>query len=351
MYRRRGFTLVELLVVITIIGMLVALLLPAVQSAREAGRRATCMNNQQNLSLAMLNFESVHRRFPGYNAVVSDYETGDVTDNHVSWVVQLFPYLDRNDLWTIWRDQNPFDDLDLDGDFNDGLVYFKLMVCPSNMPEQISAGNTPTAYAVNSGLPDLAGDNSEADPLDPRLGVDVSGAPVDGEAHYIDDSGSVQGAVNVRPCNGVCFYRQRNRGVSVSLDYISAHDGAPQTMLLSERIDDQNVMYWGVNPEAGASGSSRLSEEAWGFYWEYAQDATDMGDKRMSDHVSSFHGGGSVVAFCDGHVQFVRDDIEYRVYQHLMTPSSSDAALMAHTALGGGGDPVNVLGVLDEAEF
>jgi prepilin-type N-terminal cleavage/methylation domain-containing protein/prepilin-type processing-associated H-X9-DG protein len=339
MYRRRGFTLVELLVVITIIGMLVALLLPAVQSAREAGRRATCMNNQKNLSLAMLNFESVHRRFPGYNAVVSEYGTGDATDNHVSWVVQLFPYLDRNDLWTIWRDQNPYADLDSDGDGNDGLVYFKLMVCPSNMPEQISAGNTPTAYVVNAGLPDLVGDDTGDDP---RLGVDSSGATVDGEAHYVDDSGSLQGAVNVLPCNGVCFYRQRNRGVSVSLDYISAHDGAPQTMLLSENIDEK---YWGLNPDPNPR-----SEEYWGFCWEYATDAdgNGMADKRMSDHVSSFHGGGSVAAFCDGHVQFVRDDIEYRVYQHLMTPSSSDAYNTANAELS---TTVNVLGVLDEAEF
>src|SRR5688572_19263888 len=61
---RRGFTLVELLVVIAIIGVLVALLLPAVQSAREASRRMKCMNNLKQFGIAMHNFESVHRRFP-----------------------------------------------------------------------------------------------------------------------------------------------------------------------------------------------------------------------------------------------------------------------------------------------
>src|SRR4051812_32567571 len=60
----RGFTLVELLVVIAIIGILVALLLPAIQAAREAARRAQCSNNLKNLSLAVLNFESGKKRLP-----------------------------------------------------------------------------------------------------------------------------------------------------------------------------------------------------------------------------------------------------------------------------------------------
>ena len=79
----RGFTLVELLVVITIIGMLMSLLLPAIQSAREAGRRNTCANNMHQLGLALLNYEGNKRGFPGYANVVNN--------KRASFVVPLLP--------------------------------------------------------------------------------------------------------------------------------------------------------------------------------------------------------------------------------------------------------------------
>jgi prepilin-type N-terminal cleavage/methylation domain-containing protein len=97
---KRGFTLVELLVVIAIIGILVAMLLPAVQAAREAARRSQCTNNLKQLSLAMLTYHQAVGKFP----------PPGISSNQVSWLVLILPYLEQKPL----HDQF---------DFNQGNVY------------------------------------------------------------------------------------------------------------------------------------------------------------------------------------------------------------------------------------
>ena len=95
---RGGFTLVELLVVIAIIGTLVGLLLPAVQSAREAARRSACTNNMKQLGLGVLNFESARRRLPAASTGVGS-GSGATTGSY-SWIAVILPFLEETNLYT-----------------------------------------------------------------------------------------------------------------------------------------------------------------------------------------------------------------------------------------------------------
>src|SRR5512138_2950661 len=90
--RRRGFTLVELLVVIAIIGVLVALLLPAVQAARESARRSQCANNLKQIGLGVHNYADTHRTMPA----------GNIHSVFGSWLVWLLPYVEQQSLFQMY---------------------------------------------------------------------------------------------------------------------------------------------------------------------------------------------------------------------------------------------------------
>ncbi len=105
-----GFTLVELLVVITIIGILMALLLPAVQSAREAARRAQCANNLKQLALAVINYESQHTVYPPS----VQFDPGDDpawTDRlRPNWIILILPFLEQEGLYHAFNLALPISD-------------------------------------------------------------------------------------------------------------------------------------------------------------------------------------------------------------------------------------------------
>ena len=99
---RRGFTLVELLVVITVIGMLMALLLPAVHAAREAARRSQCTNNLKQIGLGILNFESAHKKLPtgGEGTIANAANPNGMTCFATqSLMTQLLPFIEQQDLY------------------------------------------------------------------------------------------------------------------------------------------------------------------------------------------------------------------------------------------------------------
>ncbi len=94
--KKKGFTLVELLVVIAIIGVLVGLLLPAVQSAREAARRMSCSNNMKQLGLALLNYESAFKVLPPSRIALSN------PTFQQSWTMMILPHLEQGNNYNLY---------------------------------------------------------------------------------------------------------------------------------------------------------------------------------------------------------------------------------------------------------
>ncbi|MCI0492407.1 MAG: DUF1559 domain-containing protein [Planctomycetes bacterium] len=152
--RKRAFTLVELLVVIAIIGILVALLLPAVQAAREAARRSQCKNNLKQLALATLNYESSHQHLPP-SVEIRRGTSSSVYDNNAAWGIHghLLNYLEEESLRNLV-------DLNVAWDFQTPLNNLRIPVfsCPSDGPaaqvRDPGGGKVflyPTSYGFNLG--------------------------------------------------------------------------------------------------------------------------------------------------------------------------------------------------------
>jgi prepilin-type N-terminal cleavage/methylation domain-containing protein len=138
---RRGFTLVELLVVIAIIGILVALLLPAVQSAREAARRMQCQNNLKQIGLALHNYHGTHQTFPP-----GSFWYGDSASNRGSILIQLLPFMEQ---------QNVYNQFDFTKKIDDQTGMLSTIipgyVCPSDNNRGLYNGVAIHNYAASAG--------------------------------------------------------------------------------------------------------------------------------------------------------------------------------------------------------
>jgi prepilin-type processing-associated H-X9-DG protein/prepilin-type N-terminal cleavage/methylation domain-containing protein len=340
--RRLAFTLVELLVVITIIGMLVALLLPAVQSARKRARQLTCLNNFKQIGLATFSHDSSKGQLPGLTQFIKrgtkewasiDYDTGsrkfkavsktfsgtpDLTQvSAFSWATMLLPRIERSDIW----DQIVSPPRDASGVAQDVLIPpIEVYICPDDRDVTTQPDLAGLTYVGNSG------------------GWDP---------HSTGSQGALQVTSNIGDTaeNGVFhdiagYDRIGAKAPKVRISNIN--DGAGTTLMYTENIDRT---YDSTSP-SGAPAFSWLfgNEQQLGFVWVVPvspntspqpgdtvndQEALNRNsqdvvvfptDKPRFARPASAHSGGMNVAFCDGHGDFLRDDIDYTVYQQLMTP-------------------------------
>lgn len=305
-----GFTLVELLVVITIIGVLIGLLLPAVQAAREAGRKAQCMNNEKNLALAMIAYDTSKHYFPGYlNGIPMKISSSGSTiitqTKQLTWVGAILPELDRRDLY----------DALVDGTSNGS--YLRILICPSDPADNTGADESPLGYVCNRGINNgcipgvgktLSGGTTPVRLDSPAVGVCLNQSGADA----LSAGGT---ATEVKP-------------VRVSSSYIGSHDGATTTLLLAESImrspttiptlylKRDDVALWNYTVFGSGTGTA---EVAVGFEWGTFNPSTTDGPK-VTDKVLSNHSNGFHAAFADGHVQFLSRTLDIPTFIHIMTP-------------------------------
>jgi len=322
-----GFTLVELLVVIAIIGVLVALLLPAVQAAREAARRSQCTNNVRNVALAVHNYHDTNQKFPPAFLAMKDPSSGDLekfggtninAPFRPNWVIMILPFLEQQPL---------YDSFVLD-DFNVQISDEANRVARGTNLNVMRCASDPYGNELCS----KAGGNWARG----NYGINMM---QDGDIWYYKawDNNDGPGGRGFGPRKGISF-------INKSLEMGQVTDGLSNTILLGELrvglgpVDTRGT--WAM----GAAGSSAHNHHAvsWGVSpnWcdpgatDVMMNATEVVDTIGADvlrnecmHpwkpgtwsyrsvVRSLHPGGAMIALADASARLVSDFVDKGSYQ------------------------------------
>jgi prepilin-type N-terminal cleavage/methylation domain-containing protein/prepilin-type processing-associated H-X9-DG protein len=311
--RRNGFTLVELLVVIAIIGILIALLLPAVQAARAAARRSSCTNNLKQIGLALQNYHSARKMFPpGRLGCDGTYSGGaSAGSGHpcsatnsiaeelriaTSGFIRILPQLEE---------QNLYDKIDFAPGF-----------WPTNIgPTWVNVRNA-EVIATRPPVMVCPADTSEAFSRDTRVGgahdISTNKAATGSYAFVSGQYGSSTGQSTKYSNNGMYFYYK-------SMRVKDCADGLSKTIVTGEVIDahtQQSSNIW--------TRGLRLADTLRTTYNPVNTlpglgNVVTVNGVTLNSAFGSRHSGGAQFAFGDGHVQFLTDTIDQAVYEALST--------------------------------
>ena len=386
--RRQGFTLIELLVVISIIGVLAGLLLPAIQAARESGRRAQCQNNMRNIGLGLMQYSTQKNAFPtagtvletppatiaadGSNSIINYAATGAVTATQVnsdllrSWVVEILPYLDNQELYNAW---------------NRNLSY---------LDTSTPGGNASPANAVlsNTAIPILrCPDDNTAQPDQGNLSYVVNGGfslfLMNGASVKIDPNNQTSAAINLDWVQGTGIAPATSITQKLGMFSVGTslgtypwdlkttpsgiYDGTSTTLMLSENLlagyspgsnlngglpsnwanpNPLFTMFIGsphicddgggdcttgaTTPGTNLSPNSSTNSDGPGWnnsnkvgHGDNINFATQLTVEGSSPFISSGHPGLVNTVFADGHVQTISATIDGTVFAKIITPAGS----------------------------
>jgi prepilin-type N-terminal cleavage/methylation domain-containing protein len=345
-FRRPAFTLIELLVVIAIIAILIGLLLPAVQKVREAAARSTCQNNLKQIGLALHNYEGTYQRFPTSGEGSVNFDTA--FDIQSTWTV-ILPFIEQNalyqqiDLNTYYlsaANQAPF------------KAAIKTNICPSN-PSGGSTGLDTAGYGICDYMPIAYTDtaagagfraNGASKPtwrVEGMLTVGRGAAyptPYNKPTYYLNVSGqrTVAGVID-GTSNTIAMIEDVSRGYfgNVNGTYTAPGGNPTQIARWAEPYQANGVS----GPALGSAGeqcyeSNGGTASTCNSRKAINNNATPVGGPSTcpwssnncgpNDEAFSFHTGGALAVFGDGHVAFVRDSIDMSAMRYLCTPASGD---------------------------
>lgn len=309
---RSGFTLVELLVVIAIIGILVALLLPAIQAAREAARRTQCTNNLKQLAVGVHNYADAYKRFPSgfISSIPALPAPASAAEQSVwTWGAFLLPYIEQANLHETLRVGN----LTLSQNLSTpvGLAALQTpvatFVCPSD-----------TGPALNDFGGKYASISADFTSYEKRVTSNGTDRIEIAKSNYV---GVASVGDSMTPPSGDFAAYGSPVGVffwNSSVSFRDITDGTANTGMLGERCYKfQNLLMgagtvFGCSPVAtGYSSRTRAINNALGIaYWGINQ--TISSPTHQNRGFSSLHPGGVQFALCDGSVRFLSDAIDFR---------------------------------------
>lgn len=278
---RRGFTLVELLVVIAIIGILIALLLPAVQAAREAARRSSCTNNLKQLALGIQNYHDTYGEMPA-----GTDQTTNGNREMWGWGAHILPFIEQ------------------------GNLHSQLRVSQQDLT--VTLNNTNLRKLTQTSL------DAFVCPSDPAGELMDGGKMNGGTGRHFNGDSSVNNNFRVAKSNyiGVCGIwdvdYSKNNGVlyrGSSIRFADVTDGTSSTFMIGERnyrcaqgawVGNRNVT--GGGPQGADYTLGRVSRPL---------NDPNNNSHKCTEGFASEHPGGAQFAFVDGSVHFIADTIRY----------------------------------------
>jgi len=302
---RSAFTLVELLIVIAIIGTLVALLLPAVQRARESSRRSSCLNNIRNIALATVQYEDRFRNYPGlFEPLQAERLASKSAYPNTTWAVTLLPDLERAGIAAP----------DLAGVLS--RTYVEVFVCPSDATKTRSGPDM--SYVANGGkYGSVVGEKLQNGPFinhlyHPKMYM-LEGHWADGRDYTLSYSENTAAG----PYDSVGWNGWAN---VTKWEFDQPHFILPDQ---SDRTWNP-VFLWGtglgINMEGPSLNNNKCAEALTARFTSGSCDKKAGEDLALWARPSSNHGGGVNVAFASGRARFLRETIDGTVYVALMTP-------------------------------